>query len=349
MEIEIVGYLDRGELPLPRETAQALYRAVVRARFFDEKAVILQRQGRLGVYPPHLGQEAAQVGLGLALGPNDWVVPSYRENALLLAVGVPMRQLILLWRTHPEGWRFPPELRVLNPYIPIATQIPQAAGLALASRYQEEPWVVATAIGDGGTSEGDFAEGLNFAAVFEAPLVVLVQNNGYAISVPRERQMKNRYLAERAAGFGVAAVVVDGNDAVAVYLEARRAVERARAGEGPTLIEALTYRLGPHTTSDDPRRYRDPEEEAQARARDPVPRLRRALEERGWWDEVAEAALRDALEAEFAKALEEADAAPPLRPEEVVEHVYAELGPDQRRVWEALRRGKAPEELWLGS
>ncbi len=349
MSLKAVSYLDKGELPLPREEAERLYRAVIRARFFDEKAVTLQRQGRLGVYPPHLGQEAAQVGLGLALGPKDWVVPSYRENALMLTVGVPMHQLILLWRTHPEGWRFPPELRVLNPFIPIATQIPQAAGLALASRYQTEPWVVATAIGDGGTSEGDFAEGLNFTAVFEAPLVVLVQNNGYAISVPHERQMKNRFVAERAAGFGVTAVVVDGNDAVAVYLEAKRAVERARKGEGPTLIEALTYRLGPHTTSDDPRRYRDPEEEARARERDPVPRLRRALLERGWWDEAAEEALRAELELEFEQALETADAAPPPRPEEVVEHVYAEMGPDQRRAWEALRLGRSVEELWLGS
>ncbi len=348
MEREVVGYLDRGELPLSQEAAERLYRAMARARFFDEKAVTLQRQGRLGVYPPHRGQEAAQVGLGLALGPRDWVVPSYRENALLLTVGVPMRQLILLWRTHPEGWRFPPELRVLNPFIPIATQIPQAAGLALAARYQEEPWVVATAIGDGGTSEGDFAEGLNFAAVFELPLVILVQNNGYAISVPRERQMKNRYVAERAEGFGIPAVVVDGNDAVAVYLEARWAVERARRGEGPTLIEALTYRLGPHTTSDDPRRYRDPEEEARARERDTLPRLRRALEERGWWDEAKEAEWTRALEEELAQALEEADALPPPRPEEIVEHVYAELAPDQRMVYDALKAGKSLEEAWRG-
>lgn len=346
MSLKAVSYLEKGELPLAREEATALYRAMVRARRFDERAVRLRRQGRLGVYPPHLGQEAAQVGLGLALEAGDWLVPSYRENALMLTVGVPIAQLLLLWRTHPAGWRFPPELPVLNPFIPIATQIPQAVGLALAARYQERPWVVATAIGDGGTSEGDFAEGLNFAAVFAAPVVVLAQNNGYAISVPRERQMKNRYLAERAAGFGIPAAVVDGNDAVAVYLEAKRAVERARRGEGPTLIEALTYRLGPHTTSDDPRRYRDPKEEEEARAKDPIPRMRRALLERGWWDDEREAALLAELDAEFEAALAEADAVPPPRPEEIVEHVYAELGPDQQPVWAALRSGKSLEATW---
>ncbi|KIX84537.1 pyruvate dehydrogenase (acetyl-transferring) E1 component subunit alpha [Thermus filiformis] len=337
MKLKVVSYLDKGEFPLGEEEALALYRAMRRARFFDEKALTLQRQGRLGVYAPFMGQEAAQVGLALALKRTDWVVPSYRESALLLAHGLPIHTLLLYWRAHPAGWRFPEGVRAVNPYIPIATQIPQAVGLALAGRYRGEDWVVATSIGDGGTSEGDFHEGLNFAAVFNAPVVFLVQNNGYAISVPRAKQMRVDYIARRAEGYGIPGVVVDGNDAIAVYLEAKKAVARARKGEGPTLLEALTYRLAPHTTSDDPSRYRTREEEETWRRKDPLLRLRGALEERGLWDGEREKALLDELEEEFARELALADAAPEPRPEEIVEHVYKEMGPDQRRAWEVLR------------
>ncbi|WP_026175212.1 pyruvate dehydrogenase (acetyl-transferring) E1 component subunit alpha [Thermus igniterrae] len=346
MKLKVVEYLSKGEFPLGEAEALSLYRAMRRARFFDEKALTLQRQGRLGVYAPFMGQEAAQVGLALALGPGDWVVPSYRESALLLARGLPIHTLILYWRAHPAGWRFPEGVRAVNPYIPIATQIPQAVGLALAGRYRGENWVVATSIGDGGTSEGDFHEGLNFAAVFGAPVVFLVQNNGYAISVPRSKQMRVDYIARRAEGYGMPGVVVDGNDVFAVYLEAKKAVERARKGEGPTLLEALTYRLAPHTTSDDPTRYRTREEEEAWRQKDPLLRLRQALEARGLWGEGEEAALLAELEEEFARELALADGAPEPRPEEIVEHVYREMGPDQRRAWEALRRGLHLEEVW---
>ncbi|MER3603780.1 MAG: pyruvate dehydrogenase (acetyl-transferring) E1 component subunit alpha, partial [Thermus sp.] len=189
------------------------------------------------------------------------------------------------------------------------------------------------------TSEGDFHEGLNFAAVFNAPVVFLVQNNQYAISVPRSKQMKVDYIAKRAEGYGMPGVVVDGNDALAVYLEAKKAVERARKGEGPTLIEALTYRLAPHTTSDDPSRYRSEEEVKAWAAKDPVVRLKTALEERGLWDEQREKALLLELEAEFEAELKAADQAPEPRPEEIVEHVYEKMTPDQRRAWEVLRAG----------
>nr|WP_279232108.1 pyruvate dehydrogenase (acetyl-transferring) E1 component subunit alpha [Thermus albus] len=338
--------MDKGEFPIGEGEALALYRAMRRARFFDEKALLLQRQGRLGVYAPFMGQEAAQVGVALALDPGDWVVPSYRESAMLLARGLPIHVLILYWRAHPAGWRFPQGVRAVNPYIPIATQIPQAVGLALAGRYRGEGWVVGTSIGDGGTSEGDFHEGLNFAAVFDAPVVFLVQNNGYAISVPRQRQMRVDYIARRAEGYGIPGVVVDGNDVLAVYVEAKKAVERARKGEGPTLLEALTYRLAPHTTSDDPSRYRSREEEEAWRAKDPILRLRKALEEQGLWGVEAEEALLGELEEEFAREVALADQAPEPTPEMIVEHVYKEMGPDQRRAWEALRQGKHVEELW---
>lgn len=206
-------------------------------------------------------------------------------------------------------------------------------------RYRGEDWVVATSIGNGGTSEGDFHEGLNFAAVFNAPVLFLVQNNGYAISVPRKKQTKVDSIARRAEGYGMPGVVVDGNDASAVYLEAKKAAERACKGEGPTLLEALTYRLAPHTTSDDPSRYRSAEEVKAWAAKDLLLRLRKALEERGLWGEEEERALLLELEAEFEAELLAADQAPEPRPEEIVEQVYAEMAPDQRWAWEVLRAG----------
>src|SRR5690554_603645 len=328
---------DFGELPLSHEELLRGYRAVARARFFDERAVTLQRQGRLGVYPPYRGQEAAQVGTALALEEGDWLVPSYRETAAALTHGMPLSQTILYWRSHPAGWRLPDSLRMLPFYIPIATQLPHAVGLAMAGQRQEErPWVVLAFIGDGGTSEGDFHEALNFAGVFRALVVFVVQNNGWAISTPTERQMANVRIVDRAAGYGIHGARVDGNDLVATWVAARQAVARARAGEGPTLIEALTYRIAPHTTSDDPDRYRDEAEARRHAAEEPLARLRRVLGARGAWDEAREAELERELEAELQAALAEADAAPDAAPAEIVEHVYAELGPDQRRAWEAL-------------
>ncbi len=324
------------ELPLSTQELLRGYRATARVRFFDERAVTLQRQGRLGVYPPYRGQEAAQVGPTLALGEGDWLVPSYRETAAALAHGLPLSQVILYWRSHPDGWRFSAEMRTLPFYIPIATQMPHAVGIAMAGRHQPAPWVVLAFIGDGGTSEGDFHEAMNFAAVFKAPVVFVVQNNGWAISTPTERQMGNVRIVDRAVGYGMPGVRVDGNDLVATWVTAKEAVARARAGEGPTLIEAMTYRIAPHTTSDDPGRYRDQEQAQRHATEEPLARLRTTLASRGVWNDEQEAEMKREFEAELQEALAVADAAPEMSPEEIVEHVYAELGPDQRRAWEAL-------------
>lgn len=328
-----------GELPFSAEELLSGYRALRRARHFDERALVLQRQGKLGVYPPFLGQEAAQVGVALALERTDWLVPSYRETAAALTHGLPMASAILYWRADPSGWRFPEGVRILPFYIPIATQIPQAVGVAQAGKYHGENWVAAAFIGDGGTSEGDFHEGLNFAAVFGAPVVFVVQNNGWAISVPTERQMKVPRVASRAQGYGIFGVVVDGNDLVAVWKAARDAVERARRGEGPTLLEALTYRIAPHTSSDDPSRYRSEGEAEVWKRKDPVTRMRRCLEHLGLWDEGREKSLVDELEAELLAALEEADGSPQPAPWSIVEEVFAQMNPDQRAAWEYLRGG----------
>jgi pyruvate dehydrogenase E1 component alpha subunit len=322
------------ELPLSHEELLKGYRALARARWFDEHAMLLQRQGRLGVYPPFRGQEAAQVGAALALEASDWVVPSYRETGVLLS-RIPMSQILLFWRAHPRGWHFKPELRTLPPYVPIATQLPQAVGLALASRHLE-PWAVLSFIGDGGSSEGDFHEALNMAGVFQVPLVVILQNNGWAISVPTSRQTRAKRLSERAKGYGIRGLSIDGNDLVAVWVETRKALEAARAGEGPTLLEAITYRVAPHTSSDDPGRYRSEEEVAPWLQRDPLLRMKKLLEHLGLWSEEEEAKLQHELAEEFDAAVAEADRADLPQPWEIVEHVFARMTPAQQAAWEAL-------------
>ncbi len=339
--MEMVQYLsDEGaplkELPFDEGALLSGYRALRRARFFDERAEVLQRQGKLGVYPPFRGQEAAQVGAMLALEKTDWLVPSYRESAAALVHGLPLDYLILYWRAHPAGWRFPEGLRILPFYIPIATQLPQAVGVAHAGTLQGENWVVAAFIGDGGTSEGDFHEALNFAAVYQAPVVFVVQNNGWAISVPTHKQMRVERIADKAKGYGMPGALVDGNDLVAVWQTAKEAVERARAGEGPTLIEAVTYRIAPHTTSDDPSRYRDEAETKEWVGREPVGRMRKALASLNLWDDAKEEALLGELKGELEAAVKKADQAPDPKPWEIVEHVFAEMTPDQQGAWEAL-------------
>ena len=328
------------DLPVASADIIAGYRAVVRARHFDERAVTLQRQGRLGVYPQFLGQEAAQVGAALALAPNDWLIPSYRETAAAITHGLPLETALLYWRSHPAGWAYPPDLRLLPFYVPIASQLTHAVGVAHAGRLLGEEWVAMVFVGDGGTSEGDFHEALNFAAVYRDPVVFVVQNNGWAISVPTHRQMLNTRIADRAAGYGVPGVAVDGNDFVAVLDVARQAVARARAGEGPTLIEAVTYRLAPHTTSDDPGRYRAKEDATDRERAEPIRRLRTLLGALGEWDDSQEAALNEQLTSEFATSLAAADAVSDAGLSDVgalVEHVFAEPGPAQRAAMEYLR------------
>jgi len=341
--VDIIRYLDDagkplGELPLSHQELLLGYRALRRARHFDERALILQRQGRLGVYPPFRGQEAAQVGVALCLNPSsDWLCPSYRESAAALTFGMPLFKLILSWRADPAGWHIPQNVNMLQFYIPIATQLPQAAGLAYAQKLQGKDAVAAVFVGDGGTSEGDFHEGLNFAAVFGAPLLIVVQNNGWAISVPTSRQMKVERIASRAQGYGIPGVVVDGNDLVAVWSVAKEATARARRGNGPTLIETLTYRIAPHTSSDDPSRYRSEDLTREWEKRDPIERMRGCLTQLKLWNKKKEGELTEELESEFLAALEEADQVPEPKPWEIVEQVYAQMQPDQQAAWNYLR------------
>lgn len=336
-------------LPGDPDELRRMYRAMRRARIFDDRALVLQRQGKLGVYPLFGGMEATQVGATLAIDPaRDWLAPTYRGSACALAYGFPMDKVMQNWRTHPDGNRMEPTQRMLPFYTPIANQLLHAAGIGLAEktfaeREGREANVVLAFVGDGGTSEGDFHVGLNFAGVYRAPVVFVIENNGWAISTPTSRQTAARDLASRGEGYGVPAVRVDGNDLLAVYGVVSEAVARARRGDGPTLIEAITYRVMPHTSSDDPSRYRESAEaEAWREQRDPGRRLRAYLEGQGLWSGEQEQALTREVEAEIQAAVERADRARPMRGWEILEHVFAEPTPDlleQQAELRALEEG----------
>src|SRR4029079_18561556 len=245
---------------------------MVLLRVFDERAVVYHRQGRIGTYAIFWNHEAIQAGATFALDEDDWIFPAYRESAIGLVRGMPPATILQWWRGHPSGWWNPLEWNVASICVPIGTQVPHAAGLAWGKKLKGDPGVVMVFFGDGATSEGSFHEGVNFAAVMQAPLVLVCNNNQWAISTPLSAQTHAETLADKAKGYGIPGVRVDGLDVLAVYDAAQAAVERARAGGGPTLIEAVHYRAAPHATADDPRAYIDLERVAEERQRECVGR-----------------------------------------------------------------------------
>jgi pyruvate dehydrogenase E1 component alpha subunit len=274
-----------GEPPVDLEMTVRLYRAMVFARAYDRKSMSLQRQGRLATYAPFEGQEAAQVGAAASLDPDDWLVATYRDAAAMWMQGYPL-ELLFAGRTgHEAGGRPPDHVNVLPPSITVGGHMLHAVGLAWAERMRGSSRIAMTMFGDGATSEGDFHEAMNFAGVFGVGVVFFCQNNGWAISLPRSEQTASETIAEKAIAYGMPGVQVDGNDLFAVYEAATAAVARARNGGGPTLIEAVTYRVGPHTTADDPGRYRSDDESAEWTKRDPLERVRIYLSERDRWNE----------------------------------------------------------------
>lgn len=303
-----------------------MYENMVLVRTFDRKSIHLQRQGRMGTYAPFEGQEASQVGSAMALRPGDWLFPTYRDHAAAIVHGQSLARVLLYWMGHMEGSISPKGRNIMPPCVPIATQMVHAVGTAWASKIRQEKQVSLAFFGDGASSEGDFHESLNFAGVMKTPTIFFCQNNGYAISVPFSRQSASQTIAQRAAAYDIPGVRIDGNDVFAVWLTMQEAIERALAGEGPTLIEAMTDRYGAHTTADDPKKYRDQErlaEEAR-RERDPIQRLRVFLERRGLWNEVKEAALLARVNEQIDAAVAEAESYPKSRPEDMFKHVYAE-------------------------
>jgi 2-oxoisovalerate dehydrogenase E1 component alpha subunit len=314
----------------------AAYRAMVVGRRFDAQATALTKQGRLAVYPSSHGQEACQIGAVLALREQDWLFPTYRDTMAMVMRGIdPVDALTLLRGDWHCGYD-PKAVRTAPQCTPLGTHAPHATGLAMAAAAAGDDVVALALMGDGATSEGDFHEACNFAAVFNAPVVFLVQNNGYAISVPLSRQTHAESLAHKAVGYGMAGRRVDGNDVLAVRHTVAEAIERARTGHGPTLIEAVTYRIEAHTNADDAGRYRDQAEVELWRRRDPVRRLEVYLRATG--------VLDDALAARFAAEGEELAAdlrerlggEPRLVPDELFEHVYARPTPQLREQAERL-------------
>ena len=318
------------------EKAKEVYRHLVLARAFDERALNLQRQGRIGFFAPATGQEAAQVGSALAIEDGDWIFPAYRELAVALVRGMPVRALMAQLfgnqldvnkgRQMPNHYGYA-DINFVTPSSPIGTHIIHCTGWAVAEKMAGGDRVAITYFGDGATSSNDFHTGLNFAGVYGAPAVFVCQNNGWAISLPVSKQTASETLAQKAEGYGVEGVQVDGNDVLAMYVATLNAVEKARRGEGPTMIEALTYRMGPHSSSDDPSRYREKEEEEAWRKKDPIVRFRRYLERRGIWDEKQEEALWEQVRAELIAIAEEVEAAEPMPVSSLFEDVYAEMTP----------------------
>jgi pyruvate dehydrogenase E1 component alpha subunit len=319
---------DGYEPPLEDDELVAAFRLMVLSRATSERAVSLQRQGRLGTIATPDGQEAAMVGSVLALDTErDWLVPSYREMPAMLHMGLPLARFLLYYRGHPLGNQIPPGVNMMPVQIALGTQVPHAVGLGWGLRHQGSDAVVLVHFGEGASSEGDVHEAMNLAGVRRAPVVFVLEDNGWAISTPVASQSATKSFALRAAGYGFPGELVDGNDLFAVYDATRRAVERARAGEGPTLIEARTYRLAPHNTADDSSRYVDPTQLEQARARDPLPRLRTFLASRGLLDDESEQRIRDEVGEEIAAAVTQMESEAEFAVEQLFEHVYARPSP----------------------
>jgi pyruvate dehydrogenase E1 component alpha subunit len=335
-----------GEDPdLPEDLLRDMYRWMLLTRMADEKAVKLQRQGRMGTYAPSKGQEAAQVGSALAMGEDDWLFPAFRELGSYMIRGFALEYDLMYFMGDPRGNQIPEDALSMPIYVPVGTQIPQAVGFAHAMRYHDVPDVVMAYIGDGGTSAGDFHEGMNMAGVLRAPLVVVVNNNQWAISVPRSKQTASPTIAQKAVAYGIPGVQVDGNDVLAVYLASKEAIERARNGDGPTLIEAVTYRLLMHTTADDPTRYRTEEEQAEWDAQDPLPRFRTYLEGKGIWTPEWQDQLEKEAKTTIDQAIERAEGLSELEPEVLFEHIFEEMPDNLLEQLEYLEESLANKEV----
>jgi len=319
-----------GQLPsLSDDKILEMYRWMIITRYFDQRAVNLQRQGRTGTYAPFSGQEAAQIGSFALIEKDDWLFTSYRDLAGLMYYGFPMHQSLFFSMGHPFGGHVPEGMNVLPYQIIIGAQILHAVGTAWASKLKGENRVSVTYFGDGATSQGDFHEALNFASVYKAPVIFFCQNNQWAISVPFQRQMATPTIAQKALAYGMEGIRVDGNDIFAVYNAMKRAVERGRAGEGPTLIEAVTYRLGSHTTADDPTRYRDANELMEWKdKRDPIIRLKKFLENKGIWNESMQKDAEQQAKVLVDEAIAAAESFPKPNPAEVFDYVYSTATPD---------------------
>ncbi len=327
-----------GAIPdVPEQKMVEWYQWMVLGRVYSDQMVALQRQGRMGTFAAGNGQEATAVGLAAPLQKEDWLVASYRENLSHFVKGVSIIPLMKQWGGHIAD-DYPPELNSLPFQVVLGTQMLHAVGIAQAIKYSGKPQVVVTSCGDGASSEGDFNEALNFAGVFKAPVIFVVQNNGWAISTPRKQQTAAESIAGRGRGFGVPGYVVDGNDLLAVYQVVSDAVARARAGDGPTLIEAITYRLTAHTTADDPTKYRSDSEVGPWLKRDPLLRYRKFLMNRNLLTKLEDQRIYQEAEARMLAAVETYEALAPQQPGMLFNLVYDKPSAQLKRQKQALLR-----------
>ncbi len=311
---------------LSDEQLQELMRRMVYTRIWDQRAISLNRQGRLGFYAPVAGQEASMLGSQFALDKEDWILPGYRDIPQIVFHGLPLYQAFLWSRGHFAGGQIPDGLNIAIPQIIIGAQIIQAAGVALGLKRKGKENIAITYTGDGGSSQGDFYEGLNFAGVYNAPAVFIVQNNRFAISVPVEKQTAAKTIAQKAVAAGIEGIQVDGMDVLAVYAATKQARERALAGEGPTLIETMTYRYGPHTMAgDDPTRYRTSELDDEWAKKDPLVRFRKYLEKKGLWTEEQENEVVEQAKEDVKAAMKQADSTPKQKVTDLIGFMFEEL------------------------
>jgi pyruvate dehydrogenase E1 component alpha subunit len=344
------GRLDEALEPkIPEDLLLKLHRAMLLGRRFDERVLSLQRQGRIGTFAPTSGQEASQLGAAAVLEPSDFMVPSFRETVAQIYRGVPMETVILSFGGYNEAALLVEEGNDLPNSVPVGSQVLHAVGIAWGIKYRKKKDVAMAFFGDGGTSEGDFHEGMNFAGVFQVPAVFVCQNNQWAISVPRSKQTRSKTLAQKALAYGMPGIQVDGNDILAVYAAAKEAVDRARAGEGPSMIECETYRMMMHTTADDPKRYRKDEEVEGWKKKDPIQRFQKYLKNKGLLSDEKLEELEARVKEEIQKAVERAEELMKKYrdPLQMFEHVYAERPPylnEQREEFKNEAAGSEEEE-----
>ncbi|HLC72657.1 MAG TPA: pyruvate dehydrogenase (acetyl-transferring) E1 component subunit alpha [Candidatus Nanoarchaeia archaeon] len=321
-----------------------IYETMVLTRMADTKALALQRSGRMGTFAQVLGQEA-QVAVGLAMQKQDWFFPSFRELGILLCRGSPLESFYLVFMGCEEGNRTPKEINNFPVSVPVGSQTVHAVGAAMAAQIKKEKVVSVVAFGDGGTSEGDFHEAMNFAGVFKAPCIFFCQNNQWAISTARKIQTAAKTIAQKAVAYGFPGIQVDGNDPLAIYAAMKEAVDNARQGKGPTLIESLTYRIGAHTTADDPTLYRSEKEVKYWQERDPIKRFKIYLQKKGIWEKKYE----DDLIKKCTKQIEEAVAkaekvAKATKPEDMFKYMYETLTPELKEQLEYLHENLGAKE-----
>ncbi|WP_087973074.1 pyruvate dehydrogenase (acetyl-transferring) E1 component subunit alpha [Oceanobacillus rekensis] len=319
--------VNKDDMPdLSDEDLKEIMRRMVYTRILDQRSIALNRQGRLGFYAPTAGQEASQLGSQFALEQEDFILPGYRDVPQLIWQGLPLYQAFLFSKGHFHGNQFPEKLHALSPQIIIGAQYVQTAGVALGFKKRGKKNVAITYTGDGGTSQGDFYEGINFAGAYKAPAIFIVQNNRFAISVPVEKQTNSKTLAQKSVAAGIEGIQVDGMDVLAVYAATKDARDRAINGDGPTLIETLTYRFGPHTMSgDDPTRYRTEELDNEWAKKDPLVRFRKFLEGKKLWSEEDENKVIDEAKDDIKKAIKQAEEQPKQKVTDLIGNMYEEL------------------------